>query len=76
MSALHTEEDLAEKLRVSPRMAAEWRREFDWPCLKFKRRVRFTDEHVAEILARHEHRSAGATVTPIAGQTKRSAGRS
>lgn len=73
---LLTEEELADLLKVTPRMAAAWRREYDWPCLRFKRRVRYTPEQVATILASHEHKPQGAGVIQISGQTRRSAGRS
>lgn len=76
MNPLYTEADLAEILRATPRMVADWRREFGWPCEVFKRRVRFTQAHVDHILASHECQPASTTVVPIAGQTRRSAGRS
>lgn len=59
---------------------AIWRRAYNWPCVKFGRQVRYTEEHVQEILRMQEHRT-GPTPKAIAakktgvipGQTARSA---
>lgn len=63
--------------RARERHVLELRLKYGWPALKIGRAVRFTREHVEEIL-----RSSGSKVTAPApeqvalpGQTSRSAGR-
>jgi len=81
MSTLHTPGDLAAKFGgdVTARKVLDWAREHDWPRINIGRTVRFTDEQVEAILAKHTV-TAKRDVTPAAfvieGQTKRSARRS
>ena len=77
---LNTPSDLAEKIGggTTARKVLDWRREFGWPCVEIGRTIRFTDDHVAEILARHTvvAKEKDPTSTPIiGGQTSRSARR-
>lgn len=81
MNTLHTPADLAATIggTATARKVLDWRKKYSWPCVEIGRSVRFTDEHVAEILARHTvgGKSAGSAPTfTIEGQTKRSARRS
>lgn len=48
-----TIDDLAQALGESPRQVMIWRREFGWPSFKIGRQIRFTREHVQQIVARH-----------------------
>jgi hypothetical protein len=57
----------------------EWRRVYGWPSVKIGRTIRFTEEQVDEILARHTQAQAAGDDLPdvaIEGQTKLSAARS
>ncbi|WP_459982630.1 helix-turn-helix domain-containing protein [Nocardioides sp. AN3] len=77
MSALKTTADLAEYFNVPERRIYEWRVEHDWPCVKIGRTIRFTDEHVAEIMARHTvtGEARATQPQPLFVRTKRSAAR-
>lgn len=74
LAAMFSDEDTP----VSERRVRDWIRQHGWPHIEVGRTIRFTDQHLEQILAKH-------TVTPkvkqveapvfIDGQTKRSAGR-
>lgn len=73
---LHTEAGVAEVLGISTELVGKWRRKFDWPCVRFGRQVRFTDEQLAEIVRRHTVTpSPAAPAEGIPGQSRRSAAR-
>jgi hypothetical protein len=60
---------------VTERTVADWRRRYDWPHITVGRTVRYTPEHVEQILAQHQT-TTGPALTSIPGQTRRSASRS
>lgn len=79
-STILTPAQLADLFGVDEAKVLEWRLLYSWPSFKIGRQVRFTAEHVDQIIAKH---SAGDT-SPVAavdneisvlieGQTKRSA---
>lgn len=79
MNGTSTPADLAELLNTSEANVLQWRRQYGWPSLKMGKTIRFTADHVEQILAKHANRPQKAeTEAPVklAGQTKRSAGRS
>ena len=79
MTKLHSPADLAELFGgdTTPRKVLDWRREYGWPCIEVGRTIRFTDEHVAAILAKHTVIGAEKPEAPLlGGQTSRSARRS
>lgn len=51
---LLTEADLAGRLQVTPEQVREWRRQYHWPCTKFGRTIRFTEQQVERIIRAHE----------------------
>lgn len=59
---------------VTPRQILDWRREHGWPCVRVGRTVRFTDEQVEHILAKHTVTGEKAIEADdlIEGQTPRS----
>lgn len=73
---LLTEEELAQRLRVSPRRAGDLRREHDWPHVKLGRRVRYTEHQAKQIVALQTAKPAPKKPTALPGQTARSARRS
>lgn len=81
-----TPADFAELLGTDERTITDWCRTYDWPCLRFGRKIRFTRDQVRQIIAAHtkapgkkpaspEAAMPAPVVVPIAGQTKRSAAR-
>ena len=83
MTNFHTPAELAEKLSATPDQVLEWRRQYGWPSLKIGKTIRFTDEHVEQIVAQHSARPRKSDVVDpaaagivLSGQTKRSARRS
>lgn len=71
-----TPAELAEMLHVSESTVLEWRRAKRWPSWKVGRTIRFTPEHVEQIVAQHLVQPTRVEDTPqvaIAGQTSRSA---
>lgn len=77
MTAFYTPADLAEMLVAKEENVLRWRREHAWPSLKVGRYIRFTQEHVDQILAELEVKPA-VEEAPVAevvvtGQTARSA---
>lgn len=75
---LATPADLAEILNVEEAQILEWRRAHGWPSIKVGKTIRFTEQHVEQILAKHTtapKRAGAAKPTGIPGQTKRSARR-
>lgn len=67
---------LAAMFDVTEEQVMEWRRTYRWPSLKVGRTIRFTPEHVEQIIASHSIRQAGSSEAPvISGQTSRSASR-
>lgn len=79
MTAVLTPADLAEILQVDEAKVLEWRRTYNWPSFKVGRKVRFTSEHVEQIIASHSGRPHAevdsSVVVALPGQTKRSASR-
>lgn len=75
--ALHTVAEMAESLGVTERKIVAWAKRYNWPHERFGRELRFTDEQVRDILAKHGHRSSATTDAKplITGQTARSARR-
>lgn len=61
--------------RARERRVLELKNKYGWPCLKIGVVVRFTDEHVEEIIRSHTERPAAAQVqaAPMPGQTPLSA---
>lgn len=80
MSApIYTPATLAELLATDEPTILRWRRQYEWPSIKVGNRIRFTAEHVEQIIARHEAKHEPATDVAgvlINGQTSRSAARS
>lgn len=74
-----TVEDLAGVLRVSREQVLAWRREHGWPSVVIGRRIFFTSEQVAQIVARHTVAPDVGEERPglvlVDGQTTRSASR-
>lgn len=69
-----TPDDLAAMLSVPRADILRWRIQYGWPSLKVGRNIRFTPEHVAQILERLDA-TPERTVTSqvaVAGQTARS----
>lgn len=77
MTAVYTPADLADELKVTEANVLRWRRERSWPSLKVGRHIRFTQEHVDQILAELEVKpavdEAPVAEVVITGQTARSA---
>lgn len=76
MSAYRTPADLAELLGTTVPNILQWRREHSWPSLKIGRAIRFSPDHVEQILAKHEAKpleAAPVTEVVVTGQTARSA---
>lgn len=67
-----TPADLAEMFAVDVRQILEWRRAKSWPSFQVGKTIRFTDEHVEQIVAMQSQRSKAA---PVKGQTARSSRR-
>lgn len=79
---LRTPSELGQVLGGIPeRQVLALRRRHGWPCVQLSRKfIRFTDEHVEQIIAKHSQSGVASGVsmtTPVAssGQTKRSASR-
>lgn len=72
---LLTEDELAERLGVSPAKVAEWRRTYGWPHVRIGRRIRYTIADVRDIESRH-HVAAANRGGGLAGQSALSAARS
>jgi uncharacterized protein YjcR len=68
-----TPADLAELFGVEERQILEWRRQKSWPSLKFGKTIRFTDDHVAQIVAMHSQKTKATAAAT--GQTARSSRR-
>lgn len=75
MSAYLTPADLAEMFGATEETILRWRREHSWPSIKIGRSIRFSPEHVEQILATHEAKPALAEPVEVeaSGQTARSA---
>lgn len=71
---LQTPADLAELFGEDEATILRWRLQYAWPSIKVGRKIRFTQEHVDQILAKHEakHETTTAPEVAIAGQTERS----
>ena len=48
---LLTPEDLAERFKLTPKKVLELRKRHDWPCVRLGRRIRFTEDQIAQIIA-------------------------
>lgn len=74
--SLLTPAQLGERLNLSEDQVLRLRRAYGWPCVEFNRKaVRFTEEHVAQIIERHAadaEPEPEADLSVIAGQTKAS----
>lgn len=77
MTRTYTPADVAELLGggVTARKVLDWRKRYGWPCIEIGRTVRFTDEHVAAILAKHTTSARSEPQPIITGQTPLSAAR-
>lgn len=74
-----TPAQLAERLGSSEEQVLRWRRQYGWPSLKIGKQIRFTQEHVEQIIAKHSAKPKSvedSAAVVIDGQTKRSARRS
>lgn len=75
MTDTFTPADVADMLHTTEANVLQWRRQHGWPSVKVGKTIRFTQEHVEQILAKHTvtpaKAAAGAPVA-IPGQTKRS----
>ncbi|MCW2132935.1 hypothetical protein [Arthrobacter sp. VKM Ac-2550] len=61
MNKLYTPKELAERFEVTPDFVRERARRNEWPSQRFgERTIRFTENHVNQILARTESKPAGA----------------
>lgn len=73
---IYTPVQVAEKLGVDEEQVLLWRRQHGWPSFKIGRKVRFTEEHLQQIVAAHfTGKKSGAKSTGLAGQSPRSASR-
>lgn len=74
----YTPAELAEMLHTTKANVLQWRRQHGWPSVQVGKTIRFTPEHVEQILAKHSVKPVKkvAAAPVIAGQTKRSARRS
>ena len=72
---LKTHRDLAEKLRLPLSTTIELRKREKWPCLKFGRSIRFTDEQIAQIIASHIKAEQPAEQAPVIGGLTARAGK-
>lgn len=80
MSApVYTDRELADRLSISVQKLHELRKRHDWPHVRLGRfDFRFTEEHVAQILERHQaggKRPESVATPAVTGQTARSASR-
>lgn len=78
--SLLTESQLAEDFGITEEKAAELRRRHRWPHVRLSRfEVRYTEEQVRLIVAKHSHTPApvgtASATGPITGQSPRSAAR-
>ncbi len=78
--AIFTAAQLAEMFGVDEEKVLEWRLRYSWPSFKIGRQVRFTGEHLEQIIAKHSGGDASPVVDDgseisvlLEGQTKRSA---
>jgi hypothetical protein len=73
---LTDETALAEQFGIPVEKVAELRRRHRWPHVRLGRfDVRYTDEQIAEIVARHTSAPKATAVPATSGQTARSAAR-
>lgn len=63
--ALRTHADLAKYLNLPLSTTVELRKREGWPHVRLGKAVRFTDEQVAEIIARHVVTADGAIEVPV-----------
>lgn len=77
MTGLLTPAEVAERLRISEALVYELRKRHQWPCVLLGRKtIRFTEEQVEQIVARHATTpKAPAPTSAIKGQTTASARR-
>lgn len=79
MTVTHSPASLAELLGADEAQVLRWRRQYGWPSLKIGKQIRFTQEHVEQIIAKHSaapKRVEDSAAVVLDGQTKRSARRS
>ncbi len=72
---LLTPAQVGERLNLTAEQVLRLRRLNGWPCIQFNRKaVRFTEDHVAQIIERHvaarDIETTEADLPVIAGQTK------
>lgn len=79
---LLTDTDLAKAFGETEKLIGEWRRTYGWPHIKVGKAIRYTPQHVEQIIASHSHgqrskpkKGAGPRVQ-IPGQTDRAGRRS
>lgn len=75
---IYTEAEFAEMLKMPTRVVADIRKRENWPHLRFGRSIRYTAEHVDEIMRTHitTDSSRGSEAEEhgrLPGQTSRSA---
>lgn len=75
-NALKSHANLAELLNMPLTTVVDLRKREGWPHVRIGRAVRFTDEHIAQIIATHTVSDAPAAQSAtFGGQTRRSASR-
>lgn len=72
---LLSDADLAQAFDAPEKTIANWRRRYDWPHVLVGQTIRYTPEHVEQILRRHEVTAPANAPTALPGQTRRSASR-
>lgn len=70
---LSTPDDLAQVLRISARQVTRRAATGEFPHLRLGRAFRFTDDHVAQIIATHEVAAAREPESPWGRITRRRA---
>lgn len=75
MSTYKTHADLAERLQIPLSTVVEMRKREGWPHHRFGKHVRFTDEQIEEIVARHKVATAAAPAPPVFEGQRPSRGR-
>lgn len=74
MTTLLSDAGLAEVFDIPERTVSDWRRRYGWPHVLVGRAVRYTPEHVEQILRQHQVTPANKPKA-LPGQTRRSASR-
>lgn len=69
-----TEPEVAAKLKITERQAADWRLRYHWPHIKVGRQIRYTEADLAAI--ERIHHVAPEKASGLPGQTALSVARS